>query len=146
MRVSRSASRPMSETKSRTVSGSILSVCKMESASRRMEARGVFSSWLASETKRRRTSSVVWSRSVRWLNSSASWASSSRPAGWSRWPYSPSPTTRMARSRAAMRAVSILEKKALITRVTPAMTREMVRRFCCKLSSSSPWASSSSKI
>ena len=118
----------------------------MESASRRMEASGVFSSWLASETKRRRTSSVVWRRSVRLLNSSASWAISSRPTGWRRWPYSPSPTTRMAPSKAAMRAVSILEKKVDITRVTRAITREMVRRFCCKLYSRAPCTRSTSRI
>ena len=35
-----------------------------------MAARGVFSSWEASDTKRRRAFSVVWSRSVRLLNSS----------------------------------------------------------------------------
>ena len=118
MRVRRSASSPMSLTKSCTVSWSIWLFCKMESASRRMEARGVFSSWEASETKRRRTSSVVWSRSVSWLNSSASWAISSRPTGWSRWLYSPSRTMRMARSRAAIRRVRALEKTGLITRVS----------------------------
>ena len=41
IRVSRSASSPMSETKSRTVSMSMVSVWRMESVSRRMEARGV---------------------------------------------------------------------------------------------------------
>ena len=59
MRLSRSASLPMSVTKSRTVSISIWSVCKMESVSSRMAASGVFSSWLASDTNRRRKVSVV---------------------------------------------------------------------------------------
>ena len=71
MRVSRSASSPMSETKSFTVAGSMSPVWRMESVSSRMEARGVLSSWEASETKRRRTSSVVWSRPVSSLNSPA---------------------------------------------------------------------------
>ena len=44
MRVRRSASSPMSPTKSRTVSMSTLGFCRMESVSRRMEASGVFSS------------------------------------------------------------------------------------------------------
>ena len=69
MRERRSASRPMSVTNSLVVSGSMFSVCKMESDKRRMAARGVFSSWDASETKRRRAFSVVWRRSVRLLNS-----------------------------------------------------------------------------
>jgi hypothetical protein len=43
----------------------------MESVSSRMEARGVLSSWEASETKRRRTSSVVWSRPGRSLDTPA---------------------------------------------------------------------------
>ena len=49
MRLSRSASRPMSVTNSLVVSGSMLSVCKIESVSRRIPASGVFSSWLASD-------------------------------------------------------------------------------------------------
>ena len=59
MRLSRSASLPMSVTKSRTVSISIWSVCKMESVNSRIAANGVFSSWLASDTNRRRKVSVV---------------------------------------------------------------------------------------
>ena len=84
MRLSRSASLPMSVTKSRTVSISIWSVCKMESVNSRIAANGVFSSWLASDTNRRRKVSVVWSRSVRLLNSSPIWAISSRPEMWVR--------------------------------------------------------------
>ena len=53
---------------------------------------------------------------------------------------------RIARSRAAIRAVSTLEKRVDITSVITAMTREMLRRFCCKLYSSSPWARSTSRI
>ena len=146
IRVSRSASVPMSETKSRRVTWSMVSFWRMESASSRMEARGVFSSWEASDTKRRRTSSVVWRRSVSWLNSSASRASSSRPEGWSRCPYSPSPTMRMALSRAVKREESIWAKNRLITRVTAATTREMLRKFFCKFNNSAPWTASSSQI
>ena len=85
MRLRRLASWPMSATNSRVVAGSMPSVCRMESVSRRMAARGVFSSWEASETKRRRASSVVWRRSVRLLNSWAIWESSSLPSTAARW-------------------------------------------------------------
>ena len=85
MRLRRSASWPMSMTNSRVVSGSMLSVCKMESVSSRMAASGVFSSWEASDTNRRRAFSVTWSRSVRLLNSSPIWAISSRPWISARW-------------------------------------------------------------
>ena len=78
--------------------------------------------------------------------SPASWAISSLPTGWSRCPYSPSPTMRMALSRAAIREVSSLENRVDITTVTAAMTREMVRRFCCRLYSSCPCTSSISRI
>ena len=79
MRVRRSVSCTMSPTNSRTVAASMSSVCKIESESRRIPASGVFSSWLASETKRRRASSVVCKRSERLLNSSAISLISSRP-------------------------------------------------------------------
>ena len=144
MRVRRSASSPMSETKSFTVSRSMPSVWRMESVSRRMEARGVLSSWEASETKRRRTSSVVWSRSVSWLNSPASWLSSSPPRMSTRWLYSPSRTMRMARSRSAMRRVSILEKTTLMMSTTTQMTREMERRFPWMSVRSRAWSASRS--
>ncbi|CAN4011768.1 DUF3852 domain-containing protein, partial [Dysosmobacter welbionis] len=74
IRERRSASCPMSVTNSRAVSRSMFSVWRMESVSSRMAARGVFSSWEASDTKRRRAFSVVWRRSVKLLNSWASWA------------------------------------------------------------------------
>ena len=63
----------------------MFSVWRMESVSSRMAARGVFSSWEASDTKRRRAFSVVWRRSVKLLNSWASWAISSRPGTSARW-------------------------------------------------------------
>ena len=76
---SRSASEPMSEANSRMVAGSISPDCVMESDSSRMAASGVRSSWLASETKRRRASSVASSRPVSTLNSSDSSVTSSEP-------------------------------------------------------------------
>ena len=85
MRSRRLASSPMSDTNSRVVSGSMFSVCKMESVSSLMPARGVFISWEASDTKRRLASSVVCRRPVRLLNSPAIWAISSEPLIWARW-------------------------------------------------------------
>ena len=107
-----------------------------------MEARGVLSSWEASDTKRRRTSSVVWRRPVSSLNSSAIWLSSSPPPIWTRWLYSPARTMRMARRSSAIRRVRALEKTKDRARVTAAMTREMVRRVCWMPTSSLPWSAS----
>ena len=138
MRVRRSASSPMSATNSLAVSASICSFWRMESVSRRMEARGVLSSWDASETKRRRTSSVVWRRPVSWSNSSARRASSSWPPSWTRWLYSPSRTMRMARSRVARRLVSTPEKTRLSSRAATQMTMEILRRLFWMPTSSPP--------
>ena len=121
MRVSRSASSPMSATNSFTVSMSTFSVWRMESVSRRMDASGVLSSWDASDTNRRRASSVVWSRPVSWLNSSASWPSSSRLRIWMRWLYSPCRTVRMARSSWPTFRVSALLSTSDISSDTPPM-------------------------
>ncbi len=88
--------RSMSVTNSRVISGGMSSVCRMESVSSRMPANGVFSSWLASDTNRRRAFSVVCKRSVRLLNSAAIWAISSVPLASARWLYAPSRTLRMA--------------------------------------------------
>ena len=85
VRCSRSVSSAMSETNSRTVSMSMFSVPVMESASSRMAASGVFSSCEASETKRRRCSSVFCSVSVMELKSAYSSLSSSEPSTVTRW-------------------------------------------------------------
>ena len=128
MRVRRSASSPMSETNSRTVSMSTELFCKMESASSRMEAKGVFSSWEASETNRRRTSSMVCKRSVSSLNSMASWAISSLPLTSMRWLYSPSRTERMPPSSREVLRVRALDRMRAATRATTQITIEMYRR------------------
>ena len=128
-RLRRSASRPMSVTNSLVVSGSMLSVCKMESVSRRMPASGVFSSWLASDTNRRRASSVVCRRSVRLLNSAAIWAISSVPLASARWLYAPSRTLRMACSRPLICRVSMRERVMLSPATSSAIITEMVSRL-----------------
>ena len=137
MRLSRSASRPMSVTNSLVVSSSMWSVCKMESVSSRMPARGVFSSWLASDTKRRRAFSVVCSRSVRLLNSAAIWAISSVPLASARWLYAPSRTWRMACSSPLICRVSIRLSTMLSPATSRAISREMISRLCRNVSSSS---------
>ena len=97
----------------------------MESVSSRMEASGVFSSWEASDTNRRRASSVVWRRSVSSLNSSASWAISSLPWDSTRWLYSPSRTWRMAESSRTVLRVRVLDSSTTSTSATRQMTMEM---------------------
>ena len=142
MRVRRSASSPMSDTNSRTVPMSTDSFCKMESVSRRMEAKGVFSSCEASDTNRRRASSVVWRRWVSWLNSSASWAISSRPRDSTRWLYSPSRTRRMAESSRPVFRVRALDSSSTSTAAATQITREIYRRL--DWMDSSTWACSPS--
>ena len=85
MRLRRSASCPISPTNSRRVSPSMFSFWRMESVSRRMAARGVLSSWEASETNCRLAPSVSWRRSTRSLNSPAIWVNSSWPVMTARW-------------------------------------------------------------
>ena len=107
-----------------------------------MEARGVFSSWEASDTNRRRASSVVWRRSVSWLNSSASWAISSRPRESTRWLYSPSRTRRMADSSRTVFRVNALENSSTSSMAATPITREIYRRL--DWMDSSTWACSAS--
>ena len=106
-----------------------MSVCKIESVSRRIPASGVFSSWLASDTNRRRALSVVCSRSVRLLNSAAIWAISSVPLASARWLYAPSRTLRMACSRPLICRVSIRDSMTLSPATNSAIIMEMVIRL-----------------
>ena len=142
MRSKRAASSPISATNSRVVSGSMFSVCRMESVSSLMPARGVFISWEASDTKRRRASSVVWSRPVRLLNSAAIWAISSEPFITARWLYEPSRTLAMACKSWLIRRVNIRDSSTLMPITATATTAEMVIIFFCRSFSSVPCCAS----
>ena len=112
--------------------------------SRRMEAKGVLSSWEASDTNRRRSSSVTCKRPVSWLNSSASWASSSCPGREMRWVYSPARTVRMPPSRARTRREREAEKAPKSTSPAKHTTAEISRRLRWSSTSRAPWLLSSS--
>ena len=94
------------------------------------------------ETKRRRTSSVVWRRPVSSLNSSARRLSSSPPRTLTRWLYSPSRTVWMPRRSWAIRRVRALEKTTPITSDTIQMTMEIKRRLVWIPWSSAPCSAS----
>ena len=102
-----------------------------------MPANGVFSSWLASETNRRRAFSVVCRRSVRLLNSAAIWAISSVPLASARWLYAPSRTWRIACKSPLICRVSIRLSRMLSPATSSAINREMISRLWRKDSSSS---------
>ena len=102
-----------------------------------MPANGVFSSWLASETNRRRAFSVVCNRSVRLLNSAAIWAISSVPLASARWLYAPSRTLRMACKSPLICRVSIWLSTMLSPATSRAISSEIMSRLCRNVSSSS---------
>ena len=137
MRARRSDSCSISPTNSRTVCASMFSVCKMESDRSLIPASGVLSSWLASDTKRRRASSVVCNRSAISLNSAASSLISSCPPTSARWLYEPSRILRMASVSTPKRRVSTRDKSTLIPPANTSTTAEIVRRLRCRDSSSS---------